>query len=177
MTMYKTIPERVEAAQFFETEKSLEELRAIGLKNISILRCEGMAALVISSFNFAMPGEYVVKSSTGTFYACRPDKFAERYTLASEPDRDTPMPARREIAKEPTREVNGGLFGKGTTIWFCPRCNMFNTPSHKFCWKCGQALTFDIPSARAGAQREIGEADILLRTIETVRRARARSAR
>lgn len=67
-------------------------------------------------------------------------------------ERMTPMAARREIAKEPTREVNGGLFGKGTTIWFCPKCGTFNTPTHKFCWKCGQALSFDTSGARAGTR-------------------------
>ena len=66
-------------------------------------------------------------------------------------ERMTPMPARRDTAKEPTRDVNGGLFGKGTTIWFCPQCGMFNTPTHKFCWKCGQALSFDASGTRAGA--------------------------
>lgn len=158
MAIYRTIPERVEAARFYDTAESIEELRAIGLNNITILRCEGMVGLQIFEFNFAMPGDYIVKSPTGTFYACRPDKFAERYVLASEPDRDTPVAARREVAQEPTREVNGGIFGKGTTIWFCPQCNMVNTPSHKFCWKCGKALTFDIPErAVASAGRNSHE--------------------
>jgi len=66
-------------------------------------------------------------------------------------ERTTPMPARRDIAEEPTKDVNGGIFGKGVPIWFCPKCGMFNTPSHAFCWKCGQALSFDIPGKRAGA--------------------------
>lgn len=57
-----------------------------------------------------------------------------------------PMPARKGTAQEPTKDINGGIFGKGTTIWFCPKCGIFNTPSHKFCWACGQALSFDIPA-------------------------------
>jgi len=58
-------------------------------------------------------------------------------------DRDTPMQARSNTATEPTRDPAGkGIWGVGTTIWFCPKCGMFNTATHKFCWECGQALTY-----------------------------------
>lgn len=149
MTMYRTIPERVEAVRFDDTQECFEQLRKMGLKNEPI-RNGGDLRLIVTWDDCARVGDYVVRSPFGTFFSCRPEVFEKRHTLADLPDRDTPMPARREIAKEPTREVDGGIFGRGTTIWFCPRCNMFNTPSHKFCWKCGQALTFDFPATRAG---------------------------
>lgn len=150
MTMYRTIPQKVEAAQFFTKPESMEELKKIGLP-VKMLQIEGGVRLLVALEDYAHIGDYVVKSPYGTFYSCRPEVFEARHVLADQPDRDTPMPAKREIAKAPTRSINGGLFGKGTTIWFCPKCGMFNTPSHHYCWKCGQALTFDIPAARAGA--------------------------
>jgi hypothetical protein len=106
-------------------------------------------------------GQAVLILNNHLLYSCRyegeddPDNeaFEKAITaITTLNERMTPMPARREIAKEPTREVNGGLFGKGTTIWFCPKCGTFNTPTHKFCWKCGQALSFDTSGARAGTR-------------------------
>ena len=68
----------------------------------------------------------------------------EKEELKNLRKRMTPMPVVKKIATERTRDPAGkGLFGVGTTIWFCPKCGMFNTPSHKFCWECGQALLFD----------------------------------
>lgn len=66
----------------------------------------------------------------------------------------SPRQCYRRIATEPTKDVNGGIFGKGTTLWFCPECGVFNTPVHKFCWKCGQALAFDLPKAEKKEEKE-----------------------
>ena len=66
-------------------------------------------------------------------------------------ERDTPKPAVRRIATKRTKDPAGcGIFGIGTKIWFCPKCGMFNTPSHKYCWECGQALSFDTSSEPKG---------------------------
>lgn len=70
---------------------------------------------------------------------------ALREKLQRETERNTPMKAAQKKATERTKDPAGcGVFGIGTNIFFCPKCEMFNTPTHKFCWNCGQRLEFDV---------------------------------
>ncbi len=71
------------------------------------------------------------------------------------PERDTPMPVVSRKATEQTKNpAGGGIWGIRTTIWFCPKCGMFNTPTHNFCWKCGQALLFNVATEPKGEHYE-----------------------
>jgi ParB family chromosome partitioning protein len=47
-------------------------------------------------------------------------------------------------AAEPTK-IGNVTFGAGVTIWNCPTCGTFITRTHKYCWKCGQALSYVSP--------------------------------
>lgn len=39
-------------------------------------------------------------------------------------------------------QVGHVRFGPGCTIWKCPCCGTFLTPTHKYCLECGQAMSY-----------------------------------
>ena len=36
--------------------------------------------------------------------------------------------------------IGRAIWRKGTTVYECPRCSTFISPTYDFCFKCGQAL-------------------------------------
>lgn len=54
----------------------------------------------------------------------------------------------KQISKKPTpqvvkggkRLIGNGWWCKGTTVYKCPCCNSWITPTYKYCINCGQAL-------------------------------------
>lgn len=56
----------------------------------------------------------------------------------------TPKPA-DSIKIDAPVQIGRVRFGAGCTVWKCPCCRTFLTPTHKYCSDCGQAVSFTTP--------------------------------
>ena len=66
-------------------------------------------------------------------------------------EKQVPKKPITQKAKERTKVRFHVYFGKGTTLYNCPSCGKFLTPSMNYCDGCGQRMDWGDP--RKGGQR------------------------
>lgn len=63
----------------------------------------------------------------------------EEMLIKAIPALEKQIPIKPEAKKtDDPIKIGNGIFGKGTTVYFCPTCGTFTTRAHKHCDNCGQ---------------------------------------